>query len=432
MMALIMFLTIFGLTFSLGYPIAFGMMAGGIVYFIVKGLSLANLLDMMVISLSGQTVLIAVPLFVLAANVMNDTEITTKLFDFVRKSFGRTRGALGYANIAASIIFAGMSGSQLADVAGLGNIEIKAMKDAGYDGPFSCAVTAASATIGPIIPPSIPMVLYSMISGASLGYLFLAGFLPGLLLAGLEMILVYILSVVRKYPAGEKVQFKSLIRSFFSALPALLAPIILLIGMYGGMYTPTEAAAVVVGYSIIISFLVYKTLGLKKLYKILIKSAQDVGYISIMVVAAQLVSYIVTREKVAILMAEFFTNTGLISNKILLLLSINVLYFVLGKFVDASVTILVVIPILLPLIKAAGIDLVHFGVLSVLNIMIGLDTPPYAQTGFITSAISGTPVKDVFKEMLKFWIPIEILGLVLVTYFPDIALFLPKLFGYNG
>jgi len=151
-----------------------------------------------------------------------------------------------------------------------------------------------------------------------------------------------------------------------------------------------------------------------------------------MVAAAQLVSYIVTREKVAISLTKFFVNTGLVSNRILLLTSINVLYFVLGMFVDASVTILVVIPMLLPLVKAAGIDLVHFGVMSVLNIMIGLDTPPYAQTGFITSAISGTPVKDVFKEMLKFWIPIEVLALVLVTYFPDIALFLPRLFGYNG
>lgn len=431
-MALSLFLIIFGLTFAFGYPIAFGMLAGGIVYFLIKGLSLANLLDMLVINLSAQTVLIAVPLFVLAANIMNDTEITSKLFDFVKKSFGRVRGALGYANIVASVIFAGMSGSQLADVAGLGNIEIKAMKEAGYDGPFSCAVTAASATIGPIIPPSIPMVLYSMLSGASLGYLFLAGFLPGLLLAGLEMVLVYILSIVRKYPVGEKIPFKQLMKSFLNALPALLAPVILLVGMYSGMYTPTEAAAVVVGYSIIISVFVYKTLGLKKLYKILIKSAQDVGYISIMVAAAQLVSYIVTREKVAIALTEFFVNTGLVSNKILLLASINILYFVLGMFIDASVTILVVIPMLLPLIRAAGIDLVHFGVMSVFNIMIGLDTPPYAQTGFITSAISGTPVKDVFKEMLIFWIPVEVLALILVTYFPDITLFLPRLFGYNG
>ncbi len=430
-MALTMFLLIFASMFALGYPIAFGMIAGGIVYFILKGLSLANILDMMTIGLANQTVLIAVPLFVLAANIMNDTEITNKLFDFVSKAFGRFRGALGYANIAASVIFAGMTGSQLADVAGLGKIEIKAMMDAGYDGPFSCAVTAASATIGPIIPPSIPMVLYSLISGASLGYLFLGGILPGLVLAGLEMVVVYLLSRKRNYPVGEKVPAGILFKSFLGALPAVLCPVILLIGLYTGVYTPTEAAAIVVAYAIIVSAFIYKTLGVKKMYQILIKTAQDIGYISIMVAAAQIVSYIVTRERVAIVLTEFFVQSGLVSNKIFLLLGINALYFVLGMFIDASVTILVVIPLILPVVRAAGIDLVHFGVLSVLNIMIGLDTPPYAQTAFITSAISKTPVKDVFNEMLKYWIPIEVAALLIITYFPQVTLFLPKLLGYK-
>lgn len=431
-MALTIFLIIFAVSFALGYPIAFGMLAAGIVYLMIKGLSLANVLDMMVIGLSNQTVLIAVPLFILAANIMNDTEITNRLFDFVRKAFGRVRGSLGYANVVASVIFAGMTGSQLADVAGLGKIEIKAMMDTGYDGPFSCAVTAASATIGPIIPPSIPMVLYSMISGASLGYLFLAGFIPGIVLAGFEMALVYILSRARNYPVEGKVPFSQLARSFFMALPAMLAPVILLLGMYGGAFTPTEAAAIVVAYAIVTSVFIYRTLGWKKLYKILIKTAEDIGYVSIMVAAAQLVSYVVTRERLAIKITESLVNAGLASKPLLLLAATNVLYFILGMFIDASVTILVVIPLLLPVVKAAGIDLVHFGVVSVFNIMIGLDTPPYAQTAFITSAISGTPVKDVFKEMLKFWIPAEILALIVVTYFPDLVLFLPRLFGYKG
>lgn len=431
-MALTIFLIIFAVSFALGYPIAFGMLAAGIVYLMIKGLSLANVLDMMVIGLSNQTVLIAVPLFILAANIMNDTEITNRLFDFVRKTFGRIRGSLGYANVVASVIFAGMTGSQLADVAGLGKIEIKAMMDAGYDGPFSCAVTAASATIGPIVPPSIPMVLYSMISGASLGYLFLAGFIPGIVLAGFEMVLVYILSRARNYPVEGKVPFSQLARSFFMALPAMLAPVILLLGMYGGAFTPTEAAAIVVAYAIVTSVFIYRTLGWKKLYKILIKTAEDIGYVSIMVAAAQLVSYVVTRERLAIKLTESLVNAGLASKPLLLLAVINVLYFILGMFIDASVTILVVIPLLLPVVRAAGIDLVHFGVVSVFNIMIGLDTPPYAQTAFITSAMSGTPVKDVFKEMLKFWIPAEVLALIVVTYFPDLVLFLPRLFGYKG
>lgn len=430
-MALTLFLVIFVGIFALGYPIAFGMLAGGIVYLLVKGLSLANVLDMMTIGFANQTTLIAVPLFILAANIMNDTDITQRLFDFVRKAFGRFRGSLGYANVAASVIFAGMTGSQLADVAGLGKIEIKAMMDAGYDGPFTCAVTAASATIGPIIPPSIPMVLYSMISGASLGYLFLGGIIPGLLLAALEMVLVYILSHVRKYPVEGKVPAVELVKSFLMALPAMFAPVVLLLGMYTGVFTATEAAAIVVAYSILVSVLIYRTLGWKKLYRILIKSAEDIGYVSIMVAAAQLVSYVVTRERLAIRLTETLVSAGLASKPLLLLAVINVLYYILGMFIDASVTILVVVPLLLPVVQAAGIDLVHFGVMSVFNIMIGLDTPPYAQTAFITSAISGTPVRDVFKEMLKYWIPVEVLALIIITYFPDTVLFLPRLLGYG-
>jgi tripartite ATP-independent transporter DctM subunit len=236
---------------------------------------------------------------------------------------------------------------------------------------------------------------------------------------------------VRNYPVEGKVPASQIARSFVMALPAMFAPVVLLLGMYTGVFTATEAAAIVVAYSIIVSVLVYRTLGWKKLYKILIKSAEDIGYVSIMVAAAQLVSYVVTRERLAIRLTEALVNAGLASKPLLLLAVINLLYFILGMFIDASVTILVVIPLLLPVVRAAGIDLVHFGVMSVFNIMIGLDTPPYAQTAFITSAISGTAVKDVFKEMLKYWIPIEITALIIITYFPDTVLFLPRLLGYG-
>jgi len=431
-MAVTLFLLVFGAMFVFGYPIAFGMIAGGIVYFMVTGLDLSNLVDMLVINFSGQTVLIAVPLFIFTANVMNDTEITTKMFDFIQKALGPVRGGLGYANILASVIFAGMSGSEIADVSGIGNIEIKAMMDSGYDGPFACAVTAASATIGPIIPPSIPMVIYSMLTGASLGYLFLAGFLPGLLLAFMEMLMVYILSRKRNYPSAGKVAFSLIAKAFFQSLPALLAPLILLVGIYGGVFTPTEAAAVVAGYIIIISMFVYRTLGLKKLYRILMKSAENIGYISIMVAAAYIVTYIVSREQIAVKVTQAFINSGLLSSKILFLLGVNALYFLLGMFIDVSVIQLVVIPMLLPMIKAVGIDLVHFGIITTVNLMMALDTPPYGQTGYITSALSGTPLKDVFKEMLKYWIPIEVVALMIITYWPDFVLLLPKIFGYKG
>jgi len=431
-MALTVFLLTFGLMFLLGYPIVFGMIAGGILYFLVTGLDLSNLIDILVIHFSAQDVLIAVPLFIFTANVMNDTDITRKLFDFVQKAMGGVRGGLGYANIVASIIFAGMSGSEIADVSGIGNIEIKAMMDAGYDGKFACAVTAASATIGPIIPPSIPMVIYSMLTGVSLGYLFLAGFLPGLLLGFFEMVMVYVLSRVRNYPKGEKVPFPMLLKAFWNSLPALLAPAILLIGIYGGVFTATEAAAIVAGYVIIISSLIYKSLGWKKLYKILIKSAESVGYISFIVASAYIVTYVVAREHVAEQLTRIFIESGMLSNKILLLLSINLLYFILGMFIDVSIIQLVVIPMIFPLVQAAGIDPVHFGIITTVNLMMALDTPPYGQTGYITSALSGTPLREVFKEMIVYWIPIEVAALMVITFWPDFVLFLPRLFGYSG
>jgi len=431
-MALTVFLLTFGLMFLLGYPIVFGMIAGGILYFLVTGLDLSNLIDILVIHFSAQDVLIAVPLFIFTANVMNDTDITRKLFDFIQKAMGGIRGGLGYANIVASIIFAGMSGSEIADVSGIGNIEIKAMMDAGYDGKFACAVTAASATIGPIIPPSIPMVIYSMLTGVSLGYLFLAGFLPGLLLGFFEMVMVYVLSRVRNYPKGERVPFPMLLKAFWNSLPALLAPAILLIGIYGGVFTATESAAIVAGYVIIISFLIYKSLGWKKLYKILIKSAESVGYISFIVASAYIVTYVVAREHVAEQLTRIFIESGMLSNKILLLLSINLLYFILGMFIDVSIIQLVVIPMVFPLVQAAGIDPVHFGIITTVNLMMALDTPPYGQTGYITSALSGTPLREVFKEMIVYWIPIEVVALMVITFWPDFVLFLPRLFGYAG
>jgi C4-dicarboxylate transporter DctM subunit len=431
-MAIAVFLSVFLVMFALGYPIAFTMVFGGVIYFLMSGTSLSNFIDIMAIQLQAKDVLLSVPMFILAANIMNDSDITDKIFNFIKKALGPVRGGLAYANVVASIVFAGMSGSEIADVAGLGSIEIKAMLEDGYDGPFSCAVTCASATIAPIIPPSIPMVIYAMLSGASVGYLFLAGFLPGLLLGGLEMGMVYYLSRKRNYPIGDKTPFRELLRSFIRSFPALLAPIILLGGIYGGVFTPTEAAGVVVLYMLILSLFIYRSLGLRKLYKVMIKTVQDIGCISFMVAAAFVVSYVMSREQVAVLMTEAFIDAGLLSSRWLLLLSTNILLFLLGMFFDVSAISLVIIPIMLPLVKAAGIDLVHFGIVTTLNLMMALDTPPYGQTAYITSAISGTPVSKIFSEMIRYWIPVELLGLFIVTYWPDFVLWIPRLFGYRG
>ncbi|HDN84553.1 MAG TPA: TRAP transporter large permease [Candidatus Aerophobetes bacterium] len=431
-MAVIVWILAFAAIFAMGYPIALGMFVSSVLYLLLSHIDLSLIVDNMVLKFESNFVLLAVPLFIFTAKVMNAGKITNRIFDLAQDALGSLRGGLGYVNIVASIIFAGMSGSEIADVAGLGTVEIKAMKDAGYDGPFACAVTCASATIGPIIPPSIPMIIYSMLSGASVGYLFLGGFIPGFLLGGTLMVVVYVLSVKRNYPRGKKIPFKKFVKGFVKSFPALMAPVLLLYGIYGGIFTPTESAGIVAAYVVILSLFVYRTLGLKELYKVIIDTVVSTGYISFIIAGAFMLSYVVAREEIPNLVANVFISLGLTSSKWITLLSINGLFLILGCFLDVSAIQLIIIPILLPLVKNVGIDLVHFGVITTFNLMIALDTPPYGETGFITSAISGTPLHKVVKEMLLYFIPCEIAALMLVTYLPDLVLWLPRLAGYAG
>lgn len=430
-MAVTIWIVMFVAAFALGYPIALGMFVSSVLYFVLSGIDLTTILDIMVIQFENQFVLLAVPLFIFTAKVMNAAHLTDRLFDFAKALVGPVKGGLGHVNIISSIIFAGMSGSEIADVAGLGAVEIKAMQDAGYDGPFACAVTCASATIGPIIPPSIPMVIYASLSGASTGYLFLGGVVPGLLLGVVLMILVSILAHKRNYPVGKWVSVRAfgkiLVNSFF----VILAPVILLGGIYGGIFTPTEAAGVVSVYAMMLALFVYRSLGLRSLYKVFVESVVSTGFVSFIVACSFLFSYVVAREEIPALITETFLSLGLMDSQWSVLLSLNVLFLILGCFIDVSAILLIIVPIVLPLVEAAGIDLVHFGVVAVFNLMIALDTPPYGETTFITSAISGTPLPDVIKEMLKF-IGFEIIALLIITYFPDLVLWIPRMAGYQG
>ncbi|MFB0506741.1 MAG: TRAP transporter large permease [Thermodesulfobacteriota bacterium] len=430
-MAVAVWLIVFLVIFALGYPIAFGMFISSVFYLLISDIDLSTVMDVMVIQFENQFVLLAVPLFIFTAKVMNASKLTDRLFDFAKVLVGPLKGGLGHVNIVASIIFAGMSGSEIADVAGLGAVEIKAMKDAGYDGPFACAVTCASATIGPIIPPSIPMVIYSMLSGASVGYLFLGGVIPGFILGGVLMVLVFILSIKRKYPTENWVSWREFLKVFLKSFLIILAPVILLGGIYGGIFTPTEAAGVVGVYVLILSFFVYRTLGIKAVYKVFIETVVSTGFISFIVACAFIFGYVVAREEIPALITSSFINLGLMKSQWTVLLSLNVLFLILGCFVDVSAILLIVVPIVLPLVEAAGIDLVHFGVVTVFNLMIALDTPPFGETAFITSAISGTPLTDVFKEMMIF-IAFELIALFTVTYLPDTVLWIPRLAGYQG
>lgn len=419
-------LAVFVLIFFLRMPIAFGMISSAVVYFLVKGGDLGLVANQVVNTYYTNYVIIAVPLFIFTANVMNSGKVTDMIFRFSNSLFWRMRGALGHVNVTASLIFSGMTGSAIADAAGLGKIEIAAMKNAGYDLPFSCAITAASATIGPIFPPSIPLVIYAMLSGTSVGALFMGGMIPAVLLAIALMIYVAIISKIRNYPRGERIGFREFLAFTIQAIPALLTPVILLLGIYTGVMTPTEAGAIAGLYAIIVAVLAYRALGLKDLWHLLRVTVQDVGATSIMIGAASIISYIVAREQLANQIGAWIM--GISSDKAFFLILVNVVILILGMFIDTSTIQLIFVPIMLPIARSLGIDLVHFGLVVTFNMMIGLSTPPFGMLLFITSAISGAPLKDIMKEIL--WpIVAMIIVLLIITYVPDTVLLLPRLTG---
>ena len=428
--ALLIFLLMFVLIFVLRMPIPMGMMTACVFYFLVSGENPKMVAQQTLKTFYTNYTIIAVPLFIFAANVMNSGKVTEKVFGFAMGFVGRFKGGLGHVNVLASLVFSGMTGSAIADASGLGKMEIDAMRAEGYDDGFSCAITAASATIGPIFPPSIPMVIYSMLSGASVGALFMGGMVPGVLLAIALMIYIFFIAHKRNYPISEKVKLRAFLRYTFNAIPAILTPVILLVGIYTGVMTPTEAGAVAGLYALIVAVFGYRVLKWEGFKQVLIDTVKATGTTSIMIGAATTISYIVAKEQVAATVATWLT--GFTDNKYVFFLIVNLAILVLGMFIDTSVIQVVFIPILLPIAKAFGIDLVHFGLVVIFNMMIGLSTPPFGMLLFITSGISGTPLKDVIKEI---WLPLLTMLIVLgiITYVPDVVLFLPRmLMGYAG
>ncbi|MBJ2355494.1 TRAP transporter large permease [Sphaerochaeta sp. S2] len=423
---LLVTLLVFILIFFLRMPIAFGMLASAACYLLVKGADLSLVVNQVMNTYYTNYVIIAVPLFIFTANVMNTGKVTDMIFKFAGGITGRMRGALGHVNIIASLIFSGMTGSAIADAAGLGKIEIEAMKDDGYDPEFSCAITAASATIGPIFPPSIPLVIYAMLSSTSVGALFMGGMVPAVLLSLFLMVYVAIVAKKRNYPRGEKVVWKTFLAFTVRAIPALLTPIILLVGIYTGVTTPTEAGAIAGLYAMIISIFAYRAMGFKDLMNVIRDTIKDVGATSIMIGAAAIISYIVAREQLAANIGNWIL--GFTANKYTFLFLVNVVILILGMFMDTSTIQLVFVPIMIPVASALGIDMIHFGLIVTFNMMVGLSTPPFGMLLFITSGISGTPLKGIMKEIL--WpLVVMLIVLVIITYFPEVTLFLPKATG---
>ncbi|MDH5531207.1 MAG: TRAP transporter large permease, partial [Paracoccaceae bacterium] len=375
-------------------------------------------------------ILLAVPLFIVAANIMNAGTISDRLLSFCVALVGRFRGGLGHVNVVASLIFSGMSGSAVADAAGIGKIIIQMMTKSGhYTRGYAAAITAASATIGPIIPPSIPMVLYALVSNTSIGYLFLGGIIPGLLMGAVLMAMNTYLSHRRGFALEEPVPLSELPRRTANAFPALLMPAILLYGIYGGVTTPTEAAAVAAFYALILAAFFYRALSFRALYGILVESARSSAAVGLVIGGALILNYVVASENIPSILAQRLV--GLDIDPILFLLGVNLLLLLLGCVLDATTIILVIIPLFLPTCRELGIDLVHFGVVAVVNCMIGLITPPYGILLFVLNAVTRIPLSEIIREIWPF-LGALLTALLILVLFPSLVLWLPRLLGYAG
>ncbi len=420
---------LFGLA-GIGTPIGYSIMLASIVYLGFADLDVALAGEKILQGLYKSFVLLAVPLFIVAANIMNAGTISDRLLNFCIALVGRFRGGLGHVNVVASLIFSGMSGSAVADAAGIGKIIIGMMtKDNRFSPGYAAAITAASATIGPIIPPSIPMVLYALISNSSIGALFLAGIVPGLVMGAVLMMMNAAISKKRGFAMETPVPLRKLPRATANAFPALLMPVILLYGIYGGVTTPTEAAAVAAFYALLLAGLFYRALSLKALYYIFVESARSSAAVGVVIGGALILNFIVVSENIPGVMSEWLTDLQI--HPLLFLFGVNVLILLLGCVLDATTIILVIVPLFIPACKELGIDLVHFGVLVVVNSMIGLITPPYGILLFVINAVTGIPLREIISEIWAF-LAVLIAALTLMILFPDLVLFLPKLFGYLG
>jgi len=374
-------------------------------------------------------VLLAVPLFVFAANIMNAGTVSERIFDFCRILVGRMRGGLAQVDILVSVIFSGMSGSAIADAAGPGLVTIKQMlKKPEYTPGFAGAVVVASATLGPIIPPSIPMVIYALVSGASVGALFLGGVVPGLCMTVLMMAVVHFIATKRNMPREDPIPFKEWPAILFRGALPLSMPIVLLSGIYSGAFTPTEAAAVAALHALILAAFVFRALSWRAFWGVVLESTRSSAVITIILAGSFMLNYAFTSEGVPQAMAAWVD--GLHLSKLQFLFMVNALFLILGCFLDVSVLLLVFVPMLLPAAKLLGIDLVHFGVLVVLNMMIGLIHPPFGMLLFVTKALTGIPIGDMMREGWLFLV--MLLGLLIaMTVFPEIVLWLPQTMGYG-
>ena len=414
------------IAFIIKMPISLGMILGTLAYFYAKGQNVGSTVHILVNAMLNSYVLLSIPLFIFTAEVMNNSTVTQKMYSFVNSIFGRFRGGTAHVNVVGSLIFAGMTGSSVADASGLGKIEYDQMTKEGYDRGFSCALSATSAILGPTFPPSIILVIYSTLSGTSVANLFLAGMVPAILLTLAFCLYIALTAKKNNYPYGMHLKGKEFIRSTIAAIPALLTPVILLGGIYSGIVTPTEAAALGALWALIVSLVIYRSLSFKSLWEILKNTAKSTGNVGLIVMAAFGFSHIVAAEHVSEIIGGFIIAST--DNRWIFLFIISIALIILGCFFDTNTIQLVFLPTVIPTAQLLGVDMVHFGIITSLNMIIGQCTPPFGVLLFIMSGLTKTPLKDIIIKAIPL-VGVALIVLFVLVFVPDIVMFLPNHFG---
>lgn len=417
-------LVVIVICFILRVPIAFALFGGAISYMIASGGSLTTITDVVMGNLYANTTLIAAPLFIFTANIMSSSKVAEYMYTWVKALFSGKRGATAYMNIIASLIFAGMSGSAVADAAGTGSMEIEEMMKDGYDPPFSCAMTAATAVLGPIFPPSIQMVIFAMLTGASVGSLFMGGVMPAFLMTIAMMAYVWYIARKRNYPCGPKFTLKEFAKFTWHALPALGTPIILLGGIYSGVVTTTESGVLAGAYAILISVFAYKVLGPKELIESIKDTVIQSGVVIGTLASSFALSYVAARCGLGRALADLVL--GFTHSPLVFMMMVNLIFVIAGMFVPTEISTFVITPLLIPIVNELGINMVYFGVITSINIILGNVTPPFGFLCFIVSGMMRVDLGKIFKEIIPFVVAMYVI-LIILTIFPDIILFIPNM-----
>lgn len=423
MMAVILF-TLFFLLMFLRIPIAFSLAISSMIYLLINGIPL-NIVPQRMFGGLNSFVLICIPGFILAGNLMNASGITDRIIKFADSLLGHIRGGLGLANVGASLGFAGISGTALADTASIGSVMIPAMKKKGYDAKFAAAVTSSSSTVGPIIPPSLPLIIVGTLATVSIGNLFIAGIVPGLLLGLGLMIPTYLISVKRGYPKEDRVPIKGIVKDFFGAFWAIMMVVIILYGILGGFFTPTEASIIAVIYALLVGLFIYKDLNVTEIPSVILKSVVQTASIMMLVAFANLFGWILTSEGIPGMVANAILSVS--ANDIVAILLILLLLLIVGTFMETIAALVILFPVLLPVATQVGMDPIQFAVVMVLGLVIGLSTPPVGVCLFVAASIGKVGILTVSKELLPFLL-VSIIVLLIVAFVPAITLFLPGFF----